>query len=184
MLPGTNRDGDIVVGSGAAGNTVAYAMRKGELHLCTRAGTRFAIRFTGGRAFIWGIPEEVELSFNKTHAKPQFLAEYMTGGTIVFCPNPGYNLLCAAIGSTSEILSRKPESLSLIRHMQSLQKRIPDSFEAVPILARHPDLAAEGHKAYVEKVRRNNIAAPVTPIKEDEDFNNTFALIREQKKRL
>jgi glutamate synthase domain-containing protein 2/glutamate synthase domain-containing protein 3 len=180
VLPFRNRDGKMVTGSGGAGNAVAYGMRDGEIHLNSMPGTRFAIRFSGGKAFIWGDPAGVENSFDDAAVTPQFFCEYMTKGTIVFCPTPGYNLLRAATGVGTEVLCRKPQKLGREEFIDSLEKRIPDSFEVTAIEERHVELIEKGKADYTERARKVGITEAVTPILENENLFDTFVLIREK----
>ena len=180
VMPFRNREGRIITGSGGAGNAVAYGMRDGEIHLNSMPGTRFAIRFSGGKAFVWGDAASVKHSFDDAVVTPQFFCEYMTKGTIVFCPTPGYNLLRAATGVGTEVLCRKPDRLGREEYVESLEKRIPSSFEVVDLEVRHVELIEKGKAEYTERAIKVGITEAVTPIADNENLFDTFVLIREK----
>ena len=181
VLPAIDRHQLPVLGTGGAGNAVAYSMRKGELHLCNLPGTRFAIRFSGGSVFIWGSPQDVLRSFENQEVKSQFFAEYMTKGSIVCCSDPGYNLLRATTGQETELILRKPDNLTKKQYIHSIHRRIPDSFEIQSIGEKHENLIKKGHEDYLKKAREHQIDFAVSPIRKNENLYDSFILIREKK---
>jgi hypothetical protein len=156
-------------------------MRGGEVHLFDQPSTRFGIRLSGGNVFVWGDPESVEASFSAQAAKPQFTSEYMTRGTIVLCRDPGQNLLCAATGANTELLSRKPEGMARQEWARELARRIPSGFEATELEERHAMLIERGARSYVDRARAAGIEGSVTPLRPSEDPRETFVLLRERR---
>ena len=181
VLPAVGEGGRVLPGSGDAGNASVYGMRGGEVHVFDQPGTRFGIRLSGGHVFVWGDPERVDASFAADVVKPQFTAEYMTRGTLVLCRDPGQNLLCAATGTNTEILCRRPDALEREDWARELTRRIPDSFEASELEDRHVALIAHGARRYCERARLAGIEGQVTPLLPDEDPRASFVLLRERR---
>ncbi|MDX2470652.1 MAG: glutamate synthase-related protein, partial [SAR324 cluster bacterium] len=180
LFPTLGQNGYPISGEGGAGNTVAYGMRSGELHLCERAGTRFGIRLSGGKVFLWANNEQIQNSYNNQQTTPQFLAEYMTQGVVVCCSNPGYNLMAAATGKNTFLLVRIPIGRSPAQQKESLEYRIPANFEVVTPTQELADLILEGHRDYLTQANQQGIDADLTPITDGEDPKETFLLIREK----
>ncbi len=180
VLPATDAAGALLPGSGGAGSAVVYGMRGGEVHLFDQPGTRFGIRFSGGNVFVWGDPESTLASFDADLPKPQFAGEYMTRGTLVLCRDPGHNLLCAATGRDTEILSRKPDPLTREAWASELERRIPAGFEVGALEEGHAALVARGARDYAERARAVGIRSAVTPLHADEDPRETFVRLCER----
>jgi glutamate synthase domain-containing protein 3 len=75
------------------GNTVMYGATGGSLYAAGRAGERFAVRNSGGRAVVEGVGD---------HG-----CEYMTGGVVVILGEVGRNFAAGMSGGLAFVLDEK-----------------------------------------------------------------------------
>ena len=80
-------------GASLAGNTVLYGATGGDLFIAGRAGERFAVRNSGGRAVVEGVGDHC--------------CEYMTGGVVVILGDTGRNFGAGMSNGVAYVLDER-----------------------------------------------------------------------------
>ncbi|MFL0777870.1 MAG: glutamate synthase subunit alpha, partial [Prochlorococcus sp.] len=110
------------------GNTCLYGATGGELFALGRAGERFAVRNSGGKAVVEGAGDHC--------------CEYMTGGVVVVLGSTGRNVGAGMTGGVAFLLDEQDGvSARVNREIVEISELVTAEQEAIikPLLERHAD---------------------------------------------